>query len=505
MAFVMGPISGEDNQQVHEEAWVSGLYLTMAEKLTDRDRDGFSPLFGHGDCNDNDAASWPGSPDGDDCLPDVPMEAAEQFAKRLRLNSTPVAKAVTVSTEAQNKPKSTDGKANSKSVPEKKTRRPNILLITADTLRSDHVGFGGYKRNTTPNLDALAEKSVVYERAYAPSNMTPSSVPAMLSGLYPTELWRDDSHFIRFEDRNTFVAELLSQGGYETRAVVTHWYFEKRKRSGLDQGFATWKVVGTKWGKRMEDVSTSELVSKEALSQIASLPTDKPWFLWLHFLDPHKWYIFHPGFDVRFGNRSKDRYDHEIAFTDHHIGIVLKALGQSAHKDNTAVIFTSDHGEAFGEHKTAFHGFSIYEDQLRVPLILSVPGRDKAERISARRSLIDLTPTLLDLADISSTQRLRGQSWLSDLDNRAPQERIIYSERPKGPHSAGMRALIDGEWKIIWRGRGNRYELYNIDTDPKEQRDRFKDSPLVAKRMVAAMATMQRLGLDNQGKVSSRR
>ncbi|HIA03714.1 MAG TPA: hypothetical protein EYN66_17710, partial [Myxococcales bacterium] len=350
----------------------------------------------------------------------------------------------------------------------------------------------------------LAKHAVVYERAYAPSNLTPASVPSMLSGLYPTELWRDNSHFTHFEDRNLFVAEMLTQAGYETRAVVTHWYFEKRKRSGLDQGFADWKVVGTQWGKRMEAVSTSQLVSKEAVAQLAALPTDKPWFLWLHFLDPHKWYIFHPGFETRFGNRSKDRYDHEIAFTDHHIGVVLKALGKSVHKDNTAIIFTSDHGEAFGEHNTSFHGFSIYEDQLRVPLLLSVPGRHRAQRISARRSLVDLTPTLLDLAQTKAPHRLQGQSWLSDLDGRTPQDRIIYAERPKGPHSAGMRALIDGDWKIIWRGRGNRYELYKIDTDPKELRNRFKDSPQAAKQMVAAMAAMQRLALDNQGKVSSR-
>jgi arylsulfatase A-like enzyme len=226
--------------------------------------------------------------------------------------------------------------------------------------------------------------------------------------------------------------------------------------------------------------------------------------LWLHFLDPHKWYIFHPGFKTRFGNRSIDRYDHEIAFTDHHVGVVLDGLKKEGLKDNTAIIITSDHGEAFGEHRTAFHGFSIYDVELRVPLLLSVPGHRKAQRISARRSLIDLTPTILDLAQVTAPHRLQGQSWLADLEGTALQDRIIYAERPKGPHSAGMRALIEGEWKIIWLGRGNRYELYNLDADPGELKDRFKQRPQVAKRMVAALVAMQRVALDNQGKVSSR-
>ncbi|HIA04624.1 MAG TPA: hypothetical protein EYN66_22460, partial [Myxococcales bacterium] len=145
LSFVMGPVTGEDNQQLHQGTWVANLYLTVAEKLTDRDHDGFSPLFGHGDCNDMDPSSWPGSPDGDDCLPDVSLDVAAQFTKRFRVNSTPPRAALPV-VKAKAAISAAEAKAKGTPPPQKK-RRPNILLITTNTIRDDHVGFADYERN----------------------------------------------------------------------------------------------------------------------------------------------------------------------------------------------------------------------------------------------------------------------------------------------------------------------------------------------------------------------
>ncbi len=513
-------LDGIDNGAVHRDAWMARLYLTMAERATDRDKDGFSALFGHGDCDDSDATAFPGSGEGNDCGPDVALEDADAFEARLRGAPAepaptpqpapvppPVQKPIEVSPSPEQPVTPPPVTMETPPEPEKpELKRPyNVVLITVDTVRADHCSFMGYDRDTTPNLEKLADRSAVFERAYAPSNMTPASIPAMLTGLYPTELYRDNSHFIRFDDKNVFVAEMLADAGYETRGVLTHWYFERRKRSGLYQGFDTWKVVGTKWGKAMEDASTSKMVSDEGIHQLNQLKgSEKPFFLWLHYLDPHKWYVFHDGFDKRWGKRSKDRYDHEIAFTDHHVGRVLRALRAHPAADRTAVIVTSDHGEAFGEHKKHFHGFSVYEDQLRVPLIVHVPGLEPRS-VQKRVGLIDLVPTMLDLAGVQPPHRLQGRSWGPDMLGLELPQRLIYAERPRGPHSGGMRALIDGDWKLTWRAAGNRFELYNLAEDPAEAVDLMRRNRPMATKMQSAMASMQRLALDNKAKVTRRR
>ena len=513
-------IAGEDNALIHRDGWIAGLYLTMAERASDRDKDGFSPLFGHGDCDDSSATAHPGSVEGDDCQGDVALLADDALEAKLRgtepappapaepTPATPPTPTPAAGTDppplapAPISPTPEPPAPVAPPEPEKPTlKRPyNVLLITVDTLRADHMGYMGYQRDTSPNLDALAGRSVTYERAYATSNLTPASVPSMLTGLYPSELWRDNSHFTRFDDKNVFLAEMLGAGGYETRGVLTHWYFEKRKRSGIYQGFDHWTVVGTKWGKRMEDVSTSRLVTDEGLRQLDAVPTDKPWFLWVHYLDPHKWYIFHDGFEKRFGRKSKDRYDHEIAFTDHHIGRLLKAMDAHPDADRTVIIFTSDHGEAFGEHKTVFHGFSIYEDQIRVPFLLYVPGFP-SRRYQKRVSLIDLVPTVLDLCRVKAPHRLQGRSLTPDVLGTPIGQRLIYAERPRGPHSAGMRAVIDGDDKLVWRASGNRYELYDLGIDPAERNNLIRKDTGKADAMKSLMVSLHRKALDTKGKV----
>lgn len=526
----LGPeaMDGEDNEVLARDSWTTRLYLTLAQRATDGDRDGFSDRFGHGDCNDADAEAFPGSTEGDDCLPDVPlMDEAELLAKMrgpvvaalepaapLEPGVTPPTPAVTppapaelpVSPSPEPPPELGPDPATEPQIRKPVLKRPyNVLFITMDTVRADHMGYMGYARETTTHLDRLAARSFVFNRAYAPSNMTPASIPAILSGRYVSELYRDDRHFIRFDERNIFLSEMLQGAGYETRGVLTHWYFEPKKRGGLDQGFDKWTVVGTKWGKAMEDASTSQLVSDEGIAQLDQLAKgEKPWFLWLHYLDPHKWYVFHPGFDKRWGRTSKDRYDHEIAFTDHHVGRVLDALKKSDAHERTVVVVTSDHGEAFGEHKTSFHGFSLYEDQLWVPLLVHVPGLEP-RHFDKRVGLIDIAPTVLDLAGVRTRERLQGSSLLPDMMGTPLPQRLIYAERPRGPHSAGMRMLIDADLKLVWRASGNRFEMYDLATDPQELTNLIKSHPEEAQRMQSQLASLLKLALDQKGKVTKTR
>ena len=524
-------VEGPSRDVAADDSWAARLYLTLAERATDKDRDGYSPYFGHGDCDDADPDAFPGSEAGDDCGPavaqadpavmeallrgdgaptgeparavapprpdDVPAPAAEGQPQIAQPEPSPIAPtpeppAVQPGVEAAEEPEGS------------RLERPyNVLLITIDTVRADHMGYQGYERDTTPQLDALSERAVVFERAYAPSNMTPASVPAMMSGLFPTELYRDNSHFIRFGDENLFLAEMLQAEGRATRAVLTHWYFERRKRSGLYQGFDTWNVVGTRWGKQMEDASTSQLVTAEAMRQLEALRAEeRPWLLWAHYLDPHKWYVFHDGFEKRWGRKSVDRYDHELAYTDHHVGRLLRAMKGHPAAERTAIIVTSDHGEAFGEHGRHFHGFSMHENQLLVPLLVYVPGLDgQPRRVRTRVSLIDLAPTILDLMGVKAPKRLQGRSWGPDLLGVDRAARLIYAERPRGPHSGGLRALIHDDMKLLWRARGNRFELYDLSTDPAEDQDLMRKAPDQAERMLSMMQWMQRQALDNQGKV----
>ncbi|MBT9560074.1 MAG: sulfatase [Myxococcales bacterium] len=537
----LGSVTGLENAWLHEKGRSAATWLSVAEKVSDRDRDGFSPLFGHGDCNDHDKTAFPGSDLGDDCLPDEELLDRAAFEKRLHgrtrrpvtVTQAPVEKRVVAPSappaaapapptappeappsEIASPPETPPSAAPPTAAPpEGRWKAPyNVILITIDTVRADHLGFAGYGHDTSPRLDALAKRGVVFEKAYAPSNMTPISIPALLTGRYTSELFRDDAHFIHFDEKNDFLAERLNEAGIDTRAVVTHWYFEKKKKAGLDQGFRSWKVVGTKWGKEMEDMATSHLVTDAGIAELGALPEDKPFFLWLHYLDPHKWYIFHDGFEKRFGTSSKDRYDHEIAYTDHHIGRFLDALGKRSDAGRTAVIVTSDHGEAFGEHGTAFHGFSIYEDQLRVPFVAHVPGvTDVASpagaterRVQKRVGLIDLAPTIADLQGVA-VEGMQGESLRPELLGEDVPQRLIYAERVRGPHSAGFRTLIDGDWKLIWRAAGNRFELYNLKDDPKELDDRISKNPTEATELRRALASMLEYALDHKDKVRAAR
>jgi len=517
MAFMPPSLEGTDNSHVHDEAWIAGLYLTVAERITDRDKDGFSPLFGHGDCNDNDDKAWPGSLDGEDCTPDVALENKAAFVARLRgtdadrTNTSTHQPGGSAGSGNESPPKSSTPSQNTsgsrqpvKAPPAaaQKLKRPyNVVLITMDTVRNDHMGYMGYKRDTTPHMDKLAKQSLVYERAYSTSNMTPSAVPSMITGLYTSELHRDNRHFIRYSSKNTFLAEMLKTVGYETHGIMSHWYFLNNKSGSLSEGFDSWQVLGTRPGRRMEDVPTSHLVSRAALEKITALPSDKPWFLWLHFIDPHKWYIFHDGFEKRWGKGMIDRYDHEIAYTDHHIGKILKALKKHPSAQRTAVIINADHGEAFAEHKRRFHGFTVYEEELRVPFLIHVPGLTP-KRLKKRVSLIDVVPTILDLAQTKSKHQLQGRSLLPDYLRKKPTpQRLVYAERVRGPHSSGMRMLIDGDLKLCFHAGGNRYELYDLARDPREKKNLFKKDPASAKRMVSALKSMVKLAMDTKGKV----
>jgi choline-sulfatase len=346
----------------------------------------------------------------------------------------------------------------------------NFLLITIDTLRYDHTGFGGYietsGRETTPNLDELVERSVNFDFANAPSAGTMATVPAMLTSRFfhsGIALDEDVPRGMppRVLDSNTMLAEVMKRADYSTGAILTHYYFNDW---GLDQGFDTYD---NSLGRRPNPQSiTSHDVTDKAITWIRQHMNDR-WFLWAHYLDPHGHYMPHDMID--FGDEEKDRYDGEIFYTDYHVGRLLDELARMPGGERTVVIITSDHGEGFGEHGFINHGMALYRELIHVPLIIHVPGLPP-RRVDGPVSVIDIFPTMADVAQIDiSDLAIEGESLVPQLFyGEDARDRVVFAEtnwpRP-------LRAIISADHKLIYNLQNNFYELYDLSEDPWEQRN----------------------------------
>jgi choline-sulfatase len=370
--------------------------------------------------------------------------------------------------------------------PPPKPRTYNVVLITIDTLRHD-LGYAGYPKPITPHLDALAARSAVFERAYATASYTPKSLGPLLIGRYGSETARDYEHYTTFYPKNVFVAERVHAGGGYSFAAMCHHYF--RWKTGFDQGFDRFDVSAVAPGAKDNDDSvTSDRLSDTAIALLDDPENVRPerrFFAWFHYLDPHMLYVRHegaPSFKPAPGQKEHFRraaYDGEVWFTDEQVGRVLDHIAKKAWAADTVVIVTSDHGEAFGEKDFQGHGRELWEPVVRVPLLIHVPG-EKPRQVAVKRSHIDLVPTILDLMGIPvEGEPLRGTSLKADLTSDGPlEERDVYMDMPKGPFNEARRAIIVGPTpglKLIDFG-DDRYELYDLATDPGERRSVIGDA-----------------------------
>ena len=447
---------------IERQAPLGRSSLALLRRVTDGDRDGVSAAYAGGDCNDHDprisprAVDIPGNGQDEDCQDgDAKVVAARS-------------------------PEAAAGALAAQGLP----ADLNVLLITIDTLRAD-LGFAGYGRPVSPQLDALAAKSVVFERAYSLASYTGKSVGPMLIGKYSSELEGGFLHFNRYSKNETFLQERLQADGVRTASVQGYWYFFKD--AGFERGF---DVIDSSAAPKIAaiegDQSSNSDEQSDALIRVLAAPelAQKRFFIWTHYVDPHAEYAPHPEHD--FGPKPRDRYDGEVAFVDQHVGRVLSALENAPFGARTAVIVTSDHGEAFGEHGMIRHGFELWEELTRVPLIVKVPGV-APRRVSARRSTIDLVPTVLDLFKVPFAARgpkdfLSGESLLPDL-LRAPgatdPERPVFIDMARGPHNAERQALIEGDMKLTV-SEGRVLGLYDLAADPGEKSDLSRDRARVS-------------------------
>lgn len=380
-------------------------------------------------------------------------------------------------------------------------RRPNVLLVTLDTVRADHCSAYGYSRPTTPRLERMAHAGVRCGVAYAPMPTTAPSHATMFTGRQPL------SHGVRkngeaLRETEHTLAEILGGNGYRTAAVISS--YPLHHSLGLAQGFGTYDdrfSVGQQGrareqpglGRRADETRTRAV---EWLSQNGYLRQpdpgsleSAPFFLWVHFIDPHDPYEAPDEHRALFPARPRATeleqqiaaYDAEIHFADAEMGKILDALGDSGRLADTLTIVTADHGEGLMDHGYMNHGLFLYEEAMRVPLVFHWPGRlPSGGVVEAPVQLVDLMPTVLDLLEVASEAHPpEGRSLKGALAGHEEPERPIFlqrrafvTEKVRGFRVRGDKSAVRaGKWKYIEAPQENGFELYDLTSDPSEQRN----------------------------------
>lgn len=359
--------------------------------------------------------------------------------------------------------------------------RPNLLLVTIDTLRADHLGAYGYSGADTPVLDGIARTGARFENAQSAAPLTGPSHATILTGLYPPiHGVRENVNFL-LDSRHLTLAARLKRRGYHTGAFVGA--YPVAAAFGFGQGvdhFSEGLHPNPGIGQGAERPANE--VADAAVAWVREAPA--PFFAWVHFYDPHAPYAPPPPFRERFADRP---YDGEIAFTDAQLGRILEALRAAGHGEDTLVIVVADHGEGLGEHDEGGHGILAYQSTLRVPLLLSGPGVPKGRVVKDAVGTIDLAPTALALLGVDAPGDLPGRSLRAALEGRALPAAPLYAEALFGRLNcrwSSLRGWREGDWQLI---EGAAPELFHLAADPAETVDRSGEEPERLRRMRGAL------------------
>jgi arylsulfatase A-like enzyme len=385
--------------------------------------------------------------------------------------------------------------------PSPATRGPgngwNVLLVTVDTLRADHLGAYGYAKSTSPRIDVLARKGTVFERAYTFWPKTRASFIMMLTGRRPSQNGYSRRNPVLL-DFNPTLASILKEAGYRTAAIVDN--ANVARALGYAKGFETYREI---WEEpALEDEwEGTKAITEGGMRFLRDAPKDRPFFLWLHYVNPHAPYTPPVPFDAQFvttpelgrdlavvpshrggipralfvaGQRRLGyyvaQYDGEVVAVDQQIGAVLDALEASGAARSTLVVFTSDHGESLGEHDYYFdHGQDLFDPCLEVPLVVVAPDGVPAKRSDVLASTLDIVPTVLDAVKVPYPPDLAGKSLFPVVRSGAGPRR----DRLFAQNDHNMTAAFDGRYKLIatFGKTGTKYALYDRQTDPHEARD----------------------------------
>jgi len=340
--------------------------------------------------------------------------------------------------------------------------RFNLILITIDTLRPDRLSCYGGRQLQTPSIDSLAERGLVFSRAFAHSTTTLPSHANILLGLTPLRHGVHDNANFRVDQSFLALAEFLKQFGYSTAAFVGG--FPLASRFGLNQGFDLYndEFEGLTSSKQVYREQKAEVVVDRSLRWLDRQAA--PFFLWIHCFDPH--HPYEP--PEPFRSAYKDRlYDGEVAYVDHALGTFLGAVRDKKLFGNSIIIFTGDHGESLGQHGEETHGFFAYNSTLWIPLIICGPGI-KPGRSDQQVGHTDIFPTVCDLLGVEKPSPLRGASLRPILEQKKLPQRAIYFESLYPYYSRGWAPIygyLRGTEKYI---DSPIPELYNMDRDFEE-------------------------------------
>lgn len=394
---------------------------------------------------------------------------------------------------------------------------PDLVLVTFDTTRADHLGAYAYFRETSPNFDALAAESLLFERHMVPMATTLPSHTSMFTGVLPLEHGieghlHQGKGFIPATGLE-YLAEYLADTGYETAAFVSSLVLFPG--SGVERGFSTFDAPP---GMQQR----AEQTTNAALDWLAHRSGAQPMFLWVHYFDPHTPCRAPPPYFGHFTpserqtnylvenhflvgapepqvSRRHNHYDEEVLYMDFHFGRLVEALKARRRWDETVLLVAGDHGEGLNQHSRWRHGMH-WGEQLHAPLLMRFPG-EEPRRIETLVSSIDIFPTVLGRIDLPDDERWLGQ--VSGRDVLAdPAERPVFSisSLKVVRHLGEDRAwtLSTSEWKYVeWSGRGERL-LFNLARDPLELMNVAESNPDVLDELASQLAAMKQAQLERR-------
>ncbi len=374
----------------------------------------------------------------------------------------------------------------------KRYKNPNIVFIIIDTLRADHTHMGNGDIKETPELNKIFEnESAFFGTSWSNAPWTLPSISSMITSKYPSEIGVIKRNS-KIDEKFLTIAEVLKENGYSTHGVISHIFL--KKKYGLAQGFDTYVEKIDSSDNNLLAITSPEVTS-EAL-KIINKNTEKPFFMFLHYFDPHYRYIDHDSGSrykgpflpekndaikaelIKNNRFTKDDLDYfrecynsEIRFTDRFVEKVIIELKTKGLYENTLIVIVSDHGEEFGERGTLGHGQSLFNEQTQVPFILKLPEKNKKRLIKRKVfSNIDILPTILDAVEINIPGSFSGRSIFREQNSET-----VFMEVNESKYDTlyNQCAVVQNGWKLIKNFELNKFELYDLSKDETEKNDQF--------------------------------
>jgi len=376
--------------------------------------------------------------------------------------------------------------------------KPNVILITIDTLRPDHLGCYGYKAIQTPHIDKLALESARFTTVVSQVPQTLPSHCTILTSTYPMFHGIRDNVGYRLDNSKTTLAEVLKRQGFQTGAFVGSYVLDSR--FGLGQGFDTYDdhfnpEKNSDGFLKLEQLERrAEEVVDHAVRWLEKTNSSSPFFVWIHLYDPHDPYEPPPPFKVRYKSRP---YDGEIAYVDEQVGKLITYLGKKGFYEKSLIVLTGDHGESFGEHREFKHGYFLYDTTLLVPLLIKPVRQTFGKQVIEEQvRLVDIAPTILQILELPRVADFQGTGLLGLLAGKQKHLQLeAYSETyyPAQFGASALRSLRRLNTKFI---EAPRPELYDLSQDPAEVKNIYPDNQALAHQLKNRLEEMNSLFAD---------